>query len=56
MRDLKREHAIITELLRDALEVGHWTNESTKEYIRNHMLGNVYFDWFPHEWKPRNGL
>lgn len=45
MRDDKREWAIITCLLGDALEAGHWADENTKEYIRKNMIPNVINDW-----------
>ncbi|WNI28639.1 hypothetical protein [Streptomyces sp. ITFR-6] len=48
-RDLMRERHILSEALRGLLEVGCWTNEGTKEYIREHMLPNVVADWTPSE-------
>ena len=45
MRDIRREHALIESAMIDLLEVGSWANEETKEYIRKHIIPNIYSDW-----------
>lgn len=49
MRDRQREVSIISAALRDLLESDSWVNEETVEYIREHVIPNVWRDWKPKE-------
>lgn len=44
-RDMAREWAIVNAALVDLLEAGSWASPETKDYIREHMIPNVYRDW-----------